>query len=93
MPAEGSDDLEEDPWAQRVNLVYVGAFAHHIGFFPPVKDAKLRREAAAYAGPKGNLKFPLDEPIPYGLIAKIVKARVKEAGSKAGEKGKAKGRA
>jgi uncharacterized protein YdhG (YjbR/CyaY superfamily) len=59
-------------------VVYFAAFKNHIGLFPPVRDAKLRKAASRYAGPKGNLKFPLDEPIPYGLIARIVKSRVKE---------------
>lgn len=59
-------------------LVYFAAFKQHIGLFPPVRgDAKLKRAASGYAGPKGNLRFPLDEPIPYALIARIVKARVK----------------
>ena len=59
-------------------LVYFAAFKNHIGLFPPVRgDAKLKRAASKYAGPKGNLKFRLDEPIPYALIARIVKARVK----------------
>jgi uncharacterized protein YdhG (YjbR/CyaY superfamily) len=31
-------------------------------------------------GPKGNLQFPLSEPIPHRLIARIVKARIKERG-------------
>jgi uncharacterized protein YdhG (YjbR/CyaY superfamily) len=60
-------------------LVYFAAFKKHIGFYPPVRDAKLRREVSPYAGEKGNLQFPLDEPIPYALISKIVKARVKES--------------
>jgi uncharacterized protein YdhG (YjbR/CyaY superfamily) len=59
-------------------VVYFAAFRNHIGLFPPVRDAKLRKAASRYAGPKGNLKFPLDDPIPYGLIARIVKSRVKE---------------
>jgi uncharacterized protein YdhG (YjbR/CyaY superfamily) len=58
-------------------LVYFGAFKHHIGFYPPVRDEQLRREAAVYAGEKGNLKFPLNQPIPYALIKEIVKARVR----------------
>jgi uncharacterized protein YdhG (YjbR/CyaY superfamily) len=59
-------------------LVYFAAFKNHIGLFPPVRgDAKLMKAIAPYAGPKGNLKFPLDQPIPYGLIARIVKSRVK----------------
>jgi uncharacterized protein YdhG (YjbR/CyaY superfamily) len=65
-------------------LVYFAAFKKHIGFFPPVKgDAKLVRAASIYAGKKGNLRFPLDQPIPYGLIKKIVKVRVKQNLSKA----------
>lgn len=61
------------------NLVHFAAFKNHIGFYPPVKgDAKLRQAVAVYAGEKGNLRFPLDEAIPYALISRIVKARVRE---------------
>jgi uncharacterized protein YdhG (YjbR/CyaY superfamily) len=60
-------------------LVYFAAFKKHIGLFPPVSgDAKLEKAIAKYAGPKGNLQFPLDQPIPYELIEKIVKFRVKQ---------------
>jgi|SRR6516225_3449608 uncharacterized protein YdhG (YjbR/CyaY superfamily) len=61
------------------NLVHFAAFKKHIGFFPPVKhDTQLTKDVAPYAGPKGNLRFPIDEPIPYALIRRIVKLRVKE---------------
>jgi uncharacterized protein YdhG (YjbR/CyaY superfamily) len=61
------------------NLVHFAAFKKHIGFFPPVKgDEELKNKLLVYAGPKGNLKFPLDAPIPYALITKVVKLRVKE---------------
>lgn len=63
---------------QQGALVYFGGFKKHIGLFPPVGDAALAQEASPYAGPKGNLQFPLDKPIPYTLIAKIVKARVRD---------------
>ena len=60
-------------------LVYFAAFKKHIGFYPPVRgDEKLRKAASVYAGPKGNLQFPRDEPIPYALIGRLVKARLKE---------------
>ena len=59
-------------------LIYFGAFKKHIGLYPPVRDEKLRLETARYAGEKGNLQLPLDEPILYALIARIVKARVRE---------------
>jgi len=46
-------------------------------------DAKLVKAVAPYAGEKGNLRFPLDEPIPYRLIVRIVKHRVKQNLAKA----------
>jgi uncharacterized protein YdhG (YjbR/CyaY superfamily) len=61
------------------NLVHFAAFKEHIGLYPPVRgDAALMNEIAQYAGPHGNLRFPLDKRIPYGLVARVVKARVKE---------------
>ena len=68
------------------NLVHFAAFQKHIGFYPPVRDKKVRAEASSYAGEKGNLKFPLDEPIPYALISRIVKARVRENQERADKK-------
>jgi uncharacterized protein YdhG (YjbR/CyaY superfamily) len=61
-------------------LVYFAAFKKHVGFYPPVHDKSLKPLIARYAGPKGNLRFPLSEPIPHALITKIVKARIKERG-------------
>ena len=58
-------------------LIYFAAFKRHIGVFPPVSDEKLRAAVAKYAGPKGNLQFPLTEAMPYALIARIVKARLR----------------
>ena len=60
-------------------ILYFAAFTSHIGLFPPVSgDAKLEKAIAPYAGPKGNLKFPLDRPIPYALIGRIARLRVKQ---------------
>jgi uncharacterized protein YdhG (YjbR/CyaY superfamily) len=64
-------------------LVYFAAFKKHIGFFPPIKgDASLEKAKSAYLGEKGNLRFPLDQPIPHALIEKLVKLRVKQMRSK-----------
>ncbi|HXA19755.1 MAG TPA: DUF1801 domain-containing protein [Thermoanaerobaculia bacterium] len=60
-------------------LVYFAAFKKHIGFYPPISgDARLKEAVAPYAGEKGNLRFPLDQPIPYNLIGRIVKLRMKQ---------------
>jgi len=64
-------------------LLYFAAFKKHIGLYPPVKgDQALEKAIAVYRGPKGNLQLPLDRPMPYGLIERIVKARVKQNSAK-----------
>ena len=61
------------------NLVHFAAFKKHIGFYPPVRgDTGLMKAVSPYAGEKGNLRFPLDQPIPYDLIERIAKLRVKQ---------------
>lgn len=68
-------------------LIYFAAFTHHIGVFPPVSgDATLEKAVAPYAGPKGNLRFPMDRPIPYTLIRKIVKLRLQQNAARASSK-------
>ncbi|AMV20276.1 iron chaperone [Planctomyces sp. SH-PL14] len=68
-------------------LVYIGAFKNHIGLYPPVcGDEALEAEVAPYEGEKGNLRFPLDRPIPYGLIGRIVKSHVRENAARAAAK-------
>jgi uncharacterized protein YdhG (YjbR/CyaY superfamily) len=60
-------------------LVYFAAFKTHIGLFPPVRgDPRLDRDLARYRGPKGNLRFPLDEPMPYDLIERILRLRAEQ---------------
>jgi uncharacterized protein YdhG (YjbR/CyaY superfamily) len=51
-------------------------------------DKALERAVARYAGPKGNLQFPLDEPIPYALIERIARLRVRQNAAKADAKRK-----
>ena len=70
------------------DFFYFAAFKAHIGLFPPVRgDAQLMKDVARYAGPKGNLRLPLDERIPYGLITRIIKAQVQENLRRAHERG------
>lgn len=69
-------------------LVYFAAWKKHIGLYPPISGDKSLEKAvvARYAGPKGNLQFPLDEPMPLDLIERIVKLRVKQDTEKAAAK-------
>lgn len=58
-------------------LFYFAAFRNHIGLYPPMRgNAALERAVAPYANEKGNLRFPLDRPIPYALIERIVRFKV-----------------
>ncbi len=60
-------------------LVYFAAFKGHIGLYPPVSgDPGIEKAIAPYAGEKGNLRFPIDKPIPYDLIARITALRLKQ---------------
>lgn len=60
-------------------LVYFAAFKHHIGFYSlPSGNAEFEKELSVYKSGKGSVQFPLDKPIPYPLIRKIVKFRMKE---------------
>jgi len=58
---------------------YFAAFKKHLGIYPPVKgDEALQRDLAPYSGPKGNLKFPFDQPVPYELIRRVVRTLAKQ---------------
>ncbi len=73
------------------NLVHFAAFKNHIGFYPiPSGIEEFKKELSAYQQGKGSVQFPLDKPIPYDLISRIVKFRVKENLAKAEAKGKKK---
>ena len=65
-------------------LVYFAAWPNHIGFYPTSGGIEaFKNELASYEMSKGTIKFPLDKTIPYSLISKIVKYRVKENEMKA----------
>jgi uncharacterized protein YdhG (YjbR/CyaY superfamily) len=61
------------------NLVHFAAFGSHIGFYPtPTGIDAFKNELSDYKMGKGSIQFPLDEPIPYDLIRRIVEHRVQE---------------
>ena len=60
-------------------LVYFAAFNNHIGFYAtPPGHAEFREELSKYKQGKGSVQFPLDQPIPYNLIVRMVQFRVNE---------------
>lgn len=60
-------------------FLYFAAFKQHVGIYPPVTgSAALQKRLTRYRGPKGNLQFPLDEVMPYALIAEVATALARE---------------
>ena len=69
------------------NLVHFGAFKKHIGFYPtPSGIQAFENDLSGYVNSKGAVQFPLDQPLPLKLIARIVKFRVREAAERAKSK-------
>jgi uncharacterized protein YdhG (YjbR/CyaY superfamily) len=61
------------------NLVHFAAYQNHIGFYAlPSGNEAFRNEISKYRSGKGSVQFPIDEPMPLELIAKIVQFRVQE---------------
>jgi uncharacterized protein YdhG (YjbR/CyaY superfamily) len=70
-------------------LIYFAAYKKHIALYPaPIGIKEFKAEISPYESGKGTLQFPLDKPIPFRLIRKIVKYRVKENMATAAAKGK-----
>jgi uncharacterized protein YdhG (YjbR/CyaY superfamily) len=57
--------------------VYFAGWKNHIGFYPtPSGIEAFKKELAPFKQEKGSVQFPLDKPIPYELVKKIVRYRV-----------------
>jgi uncharacterized protein YdhG (YjbR/CyaY superfamily) len=60
------------------NLIHFAAFTSHVSIFPGAEGvAYFEKELTKYKTSKGTVQFPLGEPIPYGLISRITKFRVR----------------
>lgn len=58
-------------------LIYFAAFKNHIGLYAtPSGHAAFAAELSRYKQGKGSVQFPLKEPLPYELIARIIKFRM-----------------
>jgi uncharacterized protein YdhG (YjbR/CyaY superfamily) len=60
-------------------LVYFAGFKNHIGLYAtPSGHEAFQKELSVYKQGKGSVQFPLDKPIPFDLIRRIVAFRVEE---------------
>jgi uncharacterized protein YdhG (YjbR/CyaY superfamily) len=61
------------------NLVHFAAYKKHVGFYPTSSGIKaFKKELSPYRLAKGTVQFPIDKPIPFGIVKKIVAYRVRE---------------
>jgi len=78
--------------AYRLNgyyLIYFAAFKSHLGMYPaPIENPEFKTALAVYKSGKATAKFSFDKPIPLGLIARIVKFKIKESLARAAAKKK-----
>ena len=65
------------------HLVHFSAYKNHVGFYPTSSGiAAFKKELSPFKTSRGTVQFPLDKPVPFDLVRKIVKFRVKETESK-----------
>lgn len=61
------------------NLVHVAAYKNHIGFYPAPSAIKaFQSEISGFKNSKGAVQFPLGQPLPFDLIARMTAFRVEE---------------
>lgn len=64
-------------------LVYFGAYKKHVGIYPvPTTHPELEEALRPYASGKGSARFPLNKPVPYDLITRVVEFKVRESSQK-----------
>ncbi|NOU74011.1 hypothetical protein GC098_21855 [Paenibacillus sp. LMG 31458] len=77
--AEEKISYQMPTFALHGNLVHFAAYKNHIGFYPAASGIEaFKDELSRYKGAKGSVQFPIDKPLPYDLISRIVKYRVAE---------------
>lgn len=73
------------------NLIYFAGYENHVSVYPRPRGVKeFEKEVAQYEGGKGTLRFPLDQPVPFDLIARLTMYRVGQNMKAAGAKKSAK---
>lgn len=69
------------------NLVHFAGFQNHIGLYPtPSAIQAFSGDLADYESAKGSVQFPLNRPVPFALIKRMVEFRVNETRAKTAAK-------
>ena len=64
-------------------VVWFGAFKTHVGFYPGAAAiVAFESDLSKYETARGSARFPLDRPLPLGLITRIVRFAVRRSAQK-----------
>ncbi|MEN9942307.1 MAG: hypothetical protein RLZZ91_308 [Bacteroidota bacterium] len=68
-------------------LVYFGGYEKHIGLYAtPSGHEEFKKDLSAFKQGKGSVQFPLNQPMPFDLIRRIVRFRVEENRAREGKR-------
>lgn len=60
-------------------IIYFAGYKNHIGVYAtPVAHAAFQKQLTGYKQGRGSVQFPLDKPMPFDLIKRMVQFRVKQ---------------
>ncbi len=60
-------------------IVHVAAWTHHVSLYPvPDTDGATEQDLAPFRAGRGTVKFPLDQPVPYFLVTRLVELLVEQ---------------
>ena len=60
-------------------LIWYAGYERHIGFYPGSSPIiAFQKEISEYKNAKGSVQFPLDKPLPVGLISRMVRFKADE---------------
>lgn len=60
-------------------LVYFAGYKNHVGLYPaPIGVDEFKEDMKPYKTGKGSIQFPLDRPMPWNLISRIIEYRIDE---------------
>jgi uncharacterized protein YdhG (YjbR/CyaY superfamily) len=71
-------------FALKGNRLSFAAYKKHIGLYPALEgSARFNKKLAPYRSQKATVRFPLNRPMPFGLVTEIAKVRLRGSQSRA----------
>lgn len=60
-------------------VVYFAGWKSHVGIYAtPSAHTAFKKELSGFVNAKGSVKFPLDKPIPYEIVERMIEFNIKK---------------